>query len=279
MPELAFYSNSQRIPLNALLWHPKGPRRTIAILTPGGYGGFSGPHDFRPTAVALNELGIGFAMLNMRTTYGFTDPRLEDAIVDIAAGVAEAKHSGYTDLIMLGCSLGGPRTTLYVTHSDEPAIKAVGYINAIPSPYEEAQVRQNADERSRLDSSLADAQQLIAAGKGEQVIQFPRWFADGRGLTMSARGFINVYGSPSMTDISLLKHAPKVKVPVGVIHGTADHISLPANAQTIYDAFVNAPSRELLWLEGGDHYWGPGPQANAFGIEIAKWVSKVASAR
>jgi predicted alpha/beta-hydrolase family hydrolase len=81
-----------------------------------------------------------------------------------------------------------------------------------------------------------------------------------------------------MTDISLLKHAAAVKVPVGVIHGTADHISLPANADTMYAAFVNAPSRELIWLEGGEHYWGPGPQAERFGAEVAKWVHKVSAA-
>jgi esterase/lipase len=108
-------------------------------------------------------------------------------------------------------------------------------------------------------------------------VQFDRWFADGRGVTMTARGFLNVYGSPSHSDISLLKNAAKVTVPVGVIHGTADHISLPVNAQTMYDAFVNASSRELVWLEGGNHYWGPGPQADAFGIEVARWVAKVAA--
>jgi len=278
MLELAFYLNLQHIPLNALIWHPEGARRAIAILTPGGYGGFSGPHDFRPTAAALNRAGIGFMLLNMRTAHGFTDPRLEDAVVDLAAGVEEAKRCGYRELILLGCSLGGPRTTLYLTHSAEPAVKAVGYINAIPSPYEEARLRQSADEMARLDRALSDAAGLVAANQGTAIVQFERWFADGRGVTMTARGFLNVYGSPAVTNISMLKHASQVRVPVGITHGTADQISLPANAHTMYEAFVNAPSRELLWLEGGQHYWGPGPQAEAFGGEIARWVAKVAGA-
>jgi predicted alpha/beta-hydrolase family hydrolase len=94
---------------------------------------------------------------------------------------------------------------------------------------------------------------------------------------MTARGFVNVYGSPAMTNISLLKHAPSVKVPVGIIHGTEDNISLPQNAETMRAAFVNAPSCELIWLEGGKHYWGPGEQAELFGAKVAQWVTKVAS--
>jgi alpha-beta hydrolase superfamily lysophospholipase len=273
LADFVSYQAADRTPLNALLWEPRTPTKYAVLLVPGFYGNFVGGHDYTPIASQLTAKGYAFMTINLRTFSDFTDPTLQDAIPDTAAAVAELKRRGYTDIALFGTSLGGPRSMLYLTASQEPAIKVYGLIAAIMSPYEEAQYRMNAADRKRLEDVLVDCRARVASGHGDDAITFVRWF-NTRSVRMTARGFLNVFGSPQDTDISTPKRGGLVRVPTVVFHGTKDEISLPPNAEAIYASLTNAKSRELVWVDGATHYLQPGWIAERYASLVSAWVAK-----
>lgn len=274
LAEYLRYQAEDRVSLNALLWSPPQPTKSAVILVPGFYGSFSGGgHDYTPMAERLNAKGFAFMAANMRTANDFTDPKLEDAVKDVGAAVAELKRRGFTDIALFGTSLGGPRSMLYLTAKSDPAIKVYGLIASIMSPYEEAQYRMNAADRQRLDDFLVQTRDLVKNGQGHQVVTFERWF-NFRSVRMTARGFLNVFGSPTDTDISTPRRGPLVTLPTVVFHGTKDEISLPPNAQAIYDSLSAASSRELVWVEGATHYLEPGWIADRYAQLVSEWVAR-----
>ena len=269
--EFTRYRAEDGVWLHALVWEPQQPGDTAVILVPGFYGAFTGTHDYRPLAGRLNADGHAFMAINMRTANDFTDPRLQDAIMDVGAAVTEAKLRGFRRIVLLGTSLGGPRSCLYLTHADEQAIRAYGLIAAIKSPYEAAKHYMDQERLERLDRTIARAVELVNEGRPLEMVTYENIF-NGRWVRMTARGFVNVFGSPDVTDISLLKHAHKVRVPTAVFHGMKDEVSRPPNAQAIHDALVNAPSRELHWVEGATHYLEQGWIAEEYATRISRWV-------
>jgi alpha-beta hydrolase superfamily lysophospholipase len=274
--EFTRYRTSDGLHLHALLWAAPAGGDSLVMLVPGYYGAFTGTHDYRPLADALNADGHAFMAINMRTANDFTDPRLQDAVIDIAAAVSAAKERGYRRFVLMGTSLGGPRSALYLTHTDEPAIKAYGLIAAIKSPYEAAVHYMDEERLSRLDRTIQQACAMVADGRGAEVVVYDNIF-NHRVVRMTARGFVNVFGSPDVTDISLLKQAPRVRLPTAIFHGLADQVSLPPNAQDIHDALTAAPSRELVWMDGATHYLEPGWIAEAYAQRIAPWANAALS--
>lgn len=65
---------------------------------------------------------------------------------------------------------------------------------------------------------------------------------------------------------------PNVTVPVQVVYGTADNAVFPSHAKAIYESITQAP-RELVTLEGADHYFKGQPELRSEMIEaIARWA-------
>lgn len=270
--EFTRYRAEDGVWLHALVWEPQRRSDTAVILVPGFYGAFTGTHDYRPLAARLNSDGHAFMAINMRTANDFTDPLLQDAILDVGAAVTEAKRRGFQRIVLLGTSLGGARSCLYLTHANEPAIQAYGLIAAIKSPYEAATHYMNQERLDRLDGAIERGVELVKEGKPLEMVTYENIF-NGRWVRMTARGFVNVFGSPAVTDISMLKHAHKIRVPTAVFHGLKDEVSLPPNGQAIHDALTNAPSRELHWVEGATHYLEPGWIAEEYAMRISRWVN------
>jgi pimeloyl-ACP methyl ester carboxylesterase len=278
LAELVSYRAADNVPLNGLLWTAPRPTKSIAILVPGFYGSMIGGHDYVPMARELGLQGYSFMTINMRTASDFTDPRIEDAIPDIAAAVGFAKARGYEQVVIMGTSLGGPRSMLYMAEARDPAVVAYVLIAAIMSPYEEGQYRLTPEGRERDEAVLRQARQLVAAGKPMEVVTYENWFA-GRPVRMTARGYLNAWGSRDDTGISTPLRGPKITVPTAVFHGTKDEISLPPNAEAIYASLTHAPKRELIWVEGATHYLQPGWIAEEYAKRISTWIGANAPAR
>ena len=134
-----------KTPLNGLLWQPQQASDSAVILVPGGTTGaaFFPAHDYSPLASMLTESGYAFLLSNMRASYNNAYAEYGDAVKDIAAFVAYAKSKGYARIALLGISLGGARVAQYMAERGDPAVKAVGFIASIPSPYLEFQVRSS----------------------------------------------------------------------------------------------------------------------------------------
>lgn len=271
LAEYLRYRATDGVHLQALLWAPAQGSDSIVILVPGRYGSFAGTHDYRPLAGRLNADGHAFMTINMRTASDFSDPQLELAVLDIAAAVEEAKRRGYTRIALFGTSLGGPRSALYLAEAADPAVKLYGLIAAIKSPYEAAVHYMNEERLTRLDRTIKHAQDLVAQGRPMEMVAYENLF-NNSWARATARGFVNVYGSPAVTDISVLKRASRITLPTGIFHGLKDEVSLPPNAQDIHDALTSASSRELFWVEGATHYLEPGWIAETYAHQISSWV-------
>ncbi|HEX4001719.1 MAG TPA: alpha/beta fold hydrolase [Candidatus Acidoferrales bacterium] len=268
------------VALNGLLWEPQRASDSLVILVPGGTTGAAlfPAHDYAPLAAALTERGYAFLLSNMRASYNNAYAEYRDAVEDIAAFVAYAKARGYEKVAILGISLGGPRMAQYMAERGDPAVKAVGFVASIPSPYGEFQLRNTEADKRRLEETLAHAREMVAQGKGEQPVAYDGWFP-GVSVMGSAKALISFFGAPSDASApSSIKFGSKIRVPALVIHGDKDELALPPNAQAIYDSLSASPQRDLVWVKGASHYLSPGPLAEAYAKQTVEWLVKNAPA-
>ena len=275
-----FKADGDTTMIDALHFLPEVPTERAMILIPGLNGSImgAGRHDYRPMANALAEAGFAFLLPQLRALDNFPYAVFEDVVKDIGGVVAFAKAQGYREIALFGTSLGGPRIALWFARRGDPAIRAAGFIASIISPYDEFQIRQPEGERRRLDQVLADARRHVAEGRPLTPVAFENWFP-GRHMMMAAHSFLGFFGTGSECEAVSVRHAPAIRVPTLVLHGTAEEISLGPNAEAIHASLVNAPSRDLVWVEGAKHYLTPGWIADAFARETAGWLARTLPAQ
>ena len=238
--------------LNGLLWEPQRASDSLVIMVPGGTTGaaFYPAHDYAPLASGLLDNGYAFLLSNMRASYNNAYSEYGEAVKDIAAFVAYAKSKGYARIAILGISLGGARMAQYMAERNDPAVKAVGFVASIPSPYLEFQIRSSEADKKRLEDTLKRARELVAQNKGEQPVSFDNWFPGGISVMGTAKSLISFFGAPSDPSApSSVKYGPQIRVPALVIHGDRDELALPPNAQQIYDSLTASPQRDLIWVK------------------------------
>lgn len=275
--ELIRVEAEDRAALNGLLWEPQRAGDSLVILVPGGTTGAAlyPAHDYSPLAKDLIDSGYAFLLSNMRASYNNPYAEYGDAVKDIAAFVTYAKSKGYARIAILGISLGGPRMAQYMAGRGDPAVKAVVFIASIPSPYLEFQVRSTDADKRRLEETLKNARELVAEGKSEQPVAYDNWFPGGVSVMGTAKSLISFFGAPSDPSApSSTKYGPEIRVPALVIHGDKDELSLPPNAQRIYDSLTASPQRDLVWVKGASHYLTPGPLAESYARQTTDWLVK-----
>ncbi len=273
--ELILVEAEDKVPLNGLLWEPQKAGDSLVVMVPGGTTGaaFFPAHDYSPLAAGLTDKGYAFLLSNMRASYNNAYSEYSDAVKDIDAFVAYAKSKGYARIAVLGISLGGCRVAQYAAERNDPAVKAVGFVASIPSPYLEFQVRSSEAEKRRLDETLKHARELVAQGKGQKPVEYEDWFPGGLSVMGTAKSLISFFGAPSDASApSSVKYGPKIKVPALVIHGEKDELALPPNAQAIYDSLTASPQRDLIWVKGASHYLTPGPLAESYARLTVDWL-------
>ena len=273
--DLILVEAEDKVALNGLLWEPQTSGDSLVIMVPGGTTGAAlyPAHDYSPLADALTDHGYAFLLGNMRASYNNAYAEYGDSVKDIAAFVAYAKSKGYARIAILGISLGGPRMAQYVVERNDPAVKAVGFIASIPSPYLEFQVRSSEADKQRLEDTLRHARELVAQGKGHEPVAYDNWFPGGVSVMGTAKALISFFGAPSDPSApSSVKYGPKIKVPALVIHGDSDELALPPNAQKIYDSLTASPQRDLVWVKGASHYLTHGPLAESYARLTVDWL-------
>lgn len=276
LAELVAYMTEDRQLLHGLLWLPPSKTGTAVVYVPGGPGGFAGPVSLNPIGRTLNDRGYAFMAVNMRTAgmNGFLFARFEDCVKDIGAAIQALRSRGFTDIVLVGDSLGGARAVYYWVESQEPSIKALVFLATITSPYMEAQLRWDEKERAQYDAFLQRARDLVKVGKGDQVLTFSSWHPN-RPVTASALTFLNLFGRPDESDASIVKFGLAVTVPALVLHGTKDNIALPENAKAVHESFTASPRRDLRWVDGG-HFLVPEPEAAKYAEVLVGWLLEAA---
>jgi pimeloyl-ACP methyl ester carboxylesterase len=220
--DLILVDTEDKVALNGLLWEPQRAGDSLVVMVPGGTTGAAlfPAHDYAPLANALTDKGYAFLLCNLRASYNNPYAEYSDAVKDIAAFVAYAKSKGFARIAILGISLGGPRMAQYVAERNDPAVKAVGFMASIPSPYLEFQVRSSEVDKRRLEDTLRHARELVAQAKGQEPVGFENWFPGGVSIMGTAKALISFFGAPSDPGTpSSIKYGPKIKVPALVIHG------------------------------------------------------------
>jgi pimeloyl-ACP methyl ester carboxylesterase len=273
--DLILVQAEDKVPLNGLLWEPQKAGDSLVVMVPGGTTGLAlfPVHDYSPLANLLTAQGYAFLLCNLRASYNNPFAEYSDAVKDIAAFVGYAKSKGYARVAILGISLGGPRMAQYVVERNDPAVKAVGFIASIPSPYLEFQVRSSEAEKRRLEDTLRHAREWVSQGKGQAPVEIENWFPGGLSVMGTAKSLISFFGAPSDPGTpSSIQYGPKIKVPALVIHGDQDELALPPNAQKIYDSLTASPQRDLVWVKGASHYLTPGPLAESYARLTVDWL-------
>lgn len=274
--DLIRINTEDKFALNGLLWEPDHKGDAIVILVPGATTGAAmvAMHDYYPMATALTAAGYSFIVANMRASYNYPYAEYADAVKDIAGFVEYAKSAGYSRIAIAGISLGGPRMAQYMAERGDPSIKAVAFVASIPSPYLEFQLRNTEADKQRLEDTLQHARQLVKAGKELEPVGFENWFPGGRHFMLTAKGMLGFFGAPEDNAPSSIKYGPQIKVPALVLHGDADELALPQNAQTIYDSLTGTKQRDLIWVKGASHYLTPGGIAESYARHLADWIIK-----
>lgn len=275
LAELVRIYTEDRALLHGLLWEPASPARALLIYVPGLTGMMLSPQDMGTFVGPLVGGGYAVLAINLRIAGppGLTHSRFEDCVPDIEAATRFAGERGFQRIVLLGDSLGGPRCCYYWHERRPAAVAALVLMASIPSPYEEAQQRWNGEERARFNAHLQRARELVAAGKAAEVIYFAE-FQRGRGIALSAGTWVNTFGTPAESNASTLKFLPALTVPLLVLHGSRDTISVPANAQRLLDAAAGAPRRELRFCDA-DHFFFAPPDALAYALPLREWLDSV----
>jgi alpha-beta hydrolase superfamily lysophospholipase len=273
--EFLLFDTEDKVTLNALLYLPDTPTKNTVIYVPGMTGGFSGLHDYGPMAARLSEIGYALLVPNQRTAclHGMLFARFADYVTDIRAVVEIAKSRGLAEIALFGTSLGGPRIINYWRATKEPAIKALGFVSSIKSPYLEAQIRFDAAKRADFDAHLAKCRALVKEGRGREMLTYEDWFPE-RDMNLAAHVFVDIFGTLEESDASTVKFGHEVTIPAVVIHGTADDIALMPNAEAIYESLKNAPKRDLIRVEGGNHFLTRGRIAEDYAKAVSGWLGK-----
>lgn len=273
--EFLLFDTNDNVTLNALLYLPGMPTKSVVIYVPGMTGGFSGVHDYGPMASRLGEIGYALLVPNLRTAglHGMLFARFKDYETDIKAVVALARSHGLDRIALFGTSLGGPRIINYWRATKDPAVKALGFVSSIKSPYLEAQIRFDTAKKADFDAHLARCRALVREGRGREVLTYKDWFP-GRDMDLAAHVFVDIFGTLDESDASTIKFGHEVTVPAVVIHGTADDIALPPNAEAIYESLTHAPSRDLIWVKGGNHFLTRGQIAEDYAKAVSGWLAR-----
>ena len=275
LAEFIRFGTEDHMMLHALLWTPPQESKTAVIYVPGFGGGFACPNDLNPLAKTMISAGYAFMAINMRTVAppGILFASFEDCVPDIDGAVQFVKTRGFTDVVVIGDSLGGPRTVYYWSKKKDSAIKALIFLGAIQSPYLEARLRWTEEECAQYDEFLQKARDCAAQGKGREILTYPAWFP-GVPLTLSAQSFVNMFGAPDDCNVNFVKYGPEVTVPVLVIHGKRDATALPENSQAIFESLSAAPRRDFQLVDC-DHFFVMAPDALKYGEALVKWLLEV----
>jgi len=245
--ELVQVTTTDGVHLDGALWKPAGgPRTRPALLLVHGYAGnyYTG---WPGLAYALARQGHLSLALNMRD-HDFT-PQIslfEDNRADIEAGVNLLMARGASSVVLVGQSLGTNRVLFYQADTQD---QRVGGLILLAAPGNLLEWNIRIFGRERALSVLAEAQRRVQEGRGAEVMLVDLGPL-GKAL-YSAQHVVSLRGPGTRSDP--FQNIARVKVPVLILHGTADRLAEPAAAERLRAAAVAAPSVRLHLIPDADH--------------------------
>ena len=230
-------------------------------------------------APALRKLGISVLLANTRghdslytasvamgrRRQGAAAEIVDECRLDVAGWCKFLVERGLTRILLVGHSLGAIKAVYSQSH--EPNSSVVGLIAASP-PRLSCQAFQNSLESAPFFDSLSTAQQLVKAGRGDELFlaKFP--FP----LLMSATAYVDKYGPGERYNI--LNFASRVPVPTLFTYGSKELESGGIAFAGLPEALQELPDKhgplDVEVVAGADHnYTGCG---ESLASALGKWI-------
>lgn len=245
--ELVQVITADGVRLDGALWKPTGrPQTTPALLLVHGYAGnfYTG---WPGLARGLAQKGHLALALNMRDHDLTPQTSLfEDNRADIEAGVNLLTARGASSVVLVGQSLGTNRVLFYQAETQNPRVRGL-VLMAGPGNLLEWNIRIFGREPAL--AVLAEAQRQVQEGRGAELMLVDLGPL-GKAL-YSAQHVVSLRGPGTRSDP--FQNIAGVKVPILILHGTADRLADLSVAERLKDAAVSALSIRLHLIPGADH--------------------------
>lgn len=214
------------IPLDGAFYEAEGEPKGAVLLMHGATMNFYvGAPRFLPPV--LTKLGLACFAYNRRShdimsTYDSRDPvggaysSTEESLADNEAAGQWLADRGYSEPIVIGHSAGGSLAVRYA--AKHPEVKALVLLSAILGGPEQIErgSKNGLFAGDRYDELVTQAEKMVAAGQGGELILLPGWFN-----VLTAENFLDLCkGWPSVLD-----HAPEIECPVYYIRGDKEPVA------------------------------------------------------
>ncbi len=259
------------IPLDGIFYTPRnGPVRAVAMFFHGNCHNFyMGPSRFMPATLVAE--GIACLAFNRRghdmvTSLGGRDigggsfQLAHEALADNRYAAQWLRGRGFANPVVIGHSNGGVLAAQYaVDHPDTPAVVLMsahcGGRTIVP-----LMSKNGLFGREQLPQLKAQAQQMVAEGRGEELMLLPGWW-----WVASAECIVDF--AENMPDT--VACASQMKVPVLFLRGDQEVAELyPAEA---FAAACSSPCEVRILPDCGHFYSGHEQSVSAL---IADWLRK-----
>lgn len=199
--------------------------------------------------LAIN-LSLGFD--NRHGMYDCQTPhrhRNDDAAEEIAAWVDWLKGQGAQRVAVLGHSRGGAQTALYAAEHDDAVVKAV--VLMAPATAANTDAAGYARRFNKpLAPLLARAQRLVAAGKGDTLLEHSDFLfcAD---TSVTAAAFVSYYGAGERVDSPAL--IARIGKPTLVVVAGSDEVVM--GLDTLVAPLADGKRVRMKVIDGAGHFF------------------------
>ena len=172
-----------------------------------------------------------------------------DAATEIGVWVDWLKQQGAKPVILLGHSRGASQTALYAAERDNDGVKAVVLLAPDTQATNDAAAYQQR-HNTPLAPVLKEAQELVAAGKGDTVLEHTGilFCTD---TVVTADTIVSYYGPDPRLDAPYL--IPKIKKPVLMV--IAGNDELVAGFQDKFVPLADGKRVQMKVVEGAGHFF------------------------
>jgi pimeloyl-ACP methyl ester carboxylesterase len=222
----------------------------------------------------LNSLALTLSLgLDARTgMYDCAVPhrhKHEDALDEIGLWLDWLKAQGASEITLMGHSRGGNQTAWFAAERMDPAIKTVALLAPATSDRQKEVTAFESRFGTPLQPILDKASALVAAGKGDTMMEVP-------GLLYCEAPEVSAATFASYYEVEPRKHTPallpKIGVPVLVIAGSEDDVV--ADLPEAVEPIANGETIMLTVIDGADHFF-----LDFFAEDAADAVDELISSR